>query len=67
MPAKKPANVPASVPAMDRIREIAYQLWVEAGQPEGVAEANWFEAERIAANEGEAPKARKAPARKKAA
>lgn len=63
MPAKK---IPA-VPAVERIREIAYQLWVEAGQPEGAAEANWFEAERIAANESEAPKAKKASVRKKAA
>ncbi|MBX3530422.1 MAG: DUF2934 domain-containing protein [Rhizobiaceae bacterium] len=63
MPAKK---VPV-VPVVERIREIAYQLWIEAGKPEGAAEANWFEAERIAANESEAPKAKKAPARKKAA
>ncbi len=67
MPAKKVAAVPAAIPAIERIREIAYQLWVDAGQPEGAAEENWFEAERIAVNEA-APKAvKKAPARKKAA
>jgi hypothetical protein len=63
MPAKKLETVPA----IERIRAIAYQLWIEAGQPDGAAETNWFEAERIAANEIEAPKAKKAPARKKAA
>jgi hypothetical protein len=64
MPSKKPATVPA----IERIREIAYQLWLEAGCPEGTAEADWFAAEQIASSEN-APAARpkRAPARKKAA
>jgi hypothetical protein len=63
-----PARKPAPETAVERIREIAYQLWIEAGRPEGAAEANWFEAERIAANEQVAAKpARKAPVRRKAA
>jgi hypothetical protein len=28
------------------VRDLAYQLWVERGQPEGNAEADWYEAER---------------------
>ena len=64
MPAKKPA---AAVPAVERIREIAYRLWVEAGCPEGTAESNWFEAERIAATGSAPDKPKKAPARRKAA
>jgi hypothetical protein len=64
MPSKKPATLPA----IERIREIAYQLWLEAGCPEGSAEADWFAAEQIASNENvPAAKAKKAPARKKAA
>jgi hypothetical protein len=63
-----PARKPAPETAVERIREIAYQLWIEAGRPEGAAEANWFEAERLAAGERDAPRpARKAPARRKAA
>ena len=64
MPAKKPS----AVPAVERIREIAYQLWLEAGQPEGQDTAHWFAAETLAANEVDsAPAKKKAPARKKAA
>ncbi|MBO6718763.1 MAG: DUF2934 domain-containing protein [Rhizobiaceae bacterium] len=63
-----PATKPAATPAIERIREIAYQLWLDAGQPDGTAEADWYAAETIASNEnGPAKKARKAPARKKAA
>ena len=63
MPAKKPA----AVPAIERIREIAYQIWSDAGRPDGAAEEHWLAAERIAANESAAQKTRKAPVRKKAA
>lgn len=63
MPAKKPATVPA----IERIREIAHQLWIDAGRPEGTAEADWLAAEQIAAAEAANAKARKAPIRKKAA
>jgi hypothetical protein len=30
----------------ERIRELAHQLWIERGRPEGGAETDWFEAER---------------------
>ncbi|MFJ5487693.1 DUF2934 domain-containing protein, partial [Hansschlegelia beijingensis] len=41
-----------------RIREIAYQLWEDAGRPEGQERQHWLEAERrVAADAGEpAPK-----------
>ena len=29
-----------------QIRELAYRLWVERGQPEGCADEDWLEAER---------------------
>jgi len=66
MPAKKSS----ATPAVERIREIAYQLWLEAGQPEGQDTAHWFVAETMAANEmtsTPAPTKRKAAPRKKAA
>jgi len=63
MPAKKPA----AVPAVDRIREIAYQLWLDAGQPDGQDAAHWFAAEAMAAGEATSPPAKKAAPRKKAA
>jgi hypothetical protein len=31
---------------LQRVRELAYRLWVERGSPEGGAEADWYEAER---------------------
>ncbi len=63
-----PARNAAVPPAVDRIREIAYQLWLDAGCPEGTAEADWFAAEQMAtAESAPARKAKKAPARKKAA
>lgn len=58
MPSKKTA----AVPAVERIREIAYQIWLDAGQPDGLDTAHWFEAEAKAADE-----AANQPARKKAA
>ena len=35
----------------DRIREIAYFLWLEEGCPEGEAERHWLAAETIAESE----------------
>jgi Protein of unknown function (DUF2934) len=35
----------------DLVRERAYQIWQERGQPEGSAEDHWFEAEREMAGE----------------
>jgi hypothetical protein len=34
-----------------RIRDIAYFLWLEAGCPEGDAEKHWFSAERFVDSE----------------
>ena len=62
MPAKK-----SVAPADERIREIAHQLWLDAGQPDGDAEIHWSMAEAIAIKELSAPKAAKAPAKKAAA
>jgi Protein of unknown function (DUF2934) len=36
-----------------RIRDIAYFLWLEEGSPEGGAERHWLEAEGLAASEPE--------------
>lgn len=66
MPSKKTA----AAPAIDRIREIAYQLWIDADQPHGEDAAHWFAAETLAAGEianDPAPAKRKAAPRKKAA
>ncbi len=56
-----------TTPALDRIREIAHQIWLDAGMPEGEAEIHWALAEAMVTKEAEEPKAKKAPARKKAA
>jgi Protein of unknown function (DUF2934) len=40
-------TVPATV-SEEKIREIAHQLWVDAGQPEGQAESHWFHALEMA-------------------
>jgi septal ring-binding cell division protein DamX len=32
----------------EKIREIAHQLWIEAGQPSGQAEDHWFKALELA-------------------
>lgn len=64
MPSKKPA----ATPAVERIREIAYQLWLDAGCPDGQDAAHWFEAETLVANEAAVrPAPKKAAPRKKAA
>ena len=30
-----------------RVQEIAYQLWLQEGRPEGRADAHWYEAEAV--------------------
>jgi hypothetical protein len=37
----------------DGIRELAYQLWLDAGQPEGRDDEFWYQAERQLAENGE--------------
>ena len=41
----------------DRVRAIAYSLWLEEGQPEGRAESHWLKAMELA-TEAQAPMAR---------
>lgn len=50
-----------------KIREIAHQLWVEAGKPEGQAEDHWFKAIELAAKAANAKSAAKAKPAVKAA
>ncbi len=38
----------------DKIRDRAFQLWDQAGQPDGREEEFWYEAEKELAGEGEA-------------
>jgi hypothetical protein len=40
----------------DRIRELAYLLWLEEGYPEGQAERHWLTAEILIASEPPEPK-----------
>jgi Protein of unknown function (DUF2934) len=68
------ADKNTAVVSEEKIREIAHQLWVEAGQPDGQAESHWFkaieQASAKAAKKAAAPvkvAAVKAPAPKKAA
>lgn len=37
----------------ERIRERAYRLWIEEGQPEGSQERHWAEARRMVDQEAE--------------
>lgn len=39
----------------DRVRAIAYALWLEEGQPQGRAEAHWFKALELVNAEALAP------------
>ena len=68
MAASKSAS---AVVSEEKIREIAHQLWVEAGQPEGQAEDHWFKAIELAsakaAKKAAAPKAAAKPAAAKPA
>jgi hypothetical protein len=58
----------SSVATEDRVRAVAYSLWLDEGQPHGRAEAHWLKAVELvnaeaAINEFPAPKPkRKAPA-----
>jgi Protein of unknown function (DUF2934) len=45
-----------------KIREIAHDLWVEAGKPEGQAEDHWFRAIELAAKAAKTKSAAKKPA-----
>ena len=54
---------PAVAPE-DRVKALAYAIWLEEGQPEGRAEAHWFKALELA-NAEAAPVAK--PRRKTAA
>jgi Protein of unknown function (DUF2934) len=49
-----------------KIREIAHDLWVEAGKPEGQAEDHWFKAIELAAKAAKTKSAVKKPAAKAA-
>ncbi len=62
-----PALKTTAEPAVERIREIAHQIWIDAGMSDGEADLHWALAEAIATKQEAEPKARKAPARKKAA
>ncbi len=42
-----PAEAETTTDRNDRIREIAYFLWVEEGCPEGAAERHWLAAETL--------------------
>ncbi|MFZ1772510.1 MAG: DUF2934 domain-containing protein [Rhizobiaceae bacterium] len=48
---------PAARTAEDRIREIAHQIWLEEGCPDGRAEQHWVLAEAVAANANPLPSA----------
>ncbi len=47
-----------------KIREIAHDLWVEAGRPEGQAEDHWFKAIELAAKAANTKSAAKKPSAK---
>lgn len=59
-----------AVVSEEKIREIAHQLWIESGQPEGQAEDHWFKAIELAsakaAKKSAAPKVTAKPAAKAA-
>jgi hypothetical protein len=60
MAAKKTATV-----SEEKIREIAHQLWVEAGKPEGQAEHHWYKAIEFASAKAAKKAAAKPAAAKK--
>ena len=52
----KPRATKAKAPSVEsleeaRVREIAHQLWLEAGSPEGDDQKFWFEAQAVALRE----------------
>jgi hypothetical protein len=51
----------------EKIREIAHQLWMEAGKPEGQAESHWYKALALASAKAVKKSAAKKPAAKTAA
>ena len=51
---------------LDRVRERAHALWEEQGQPEGLHEAHWREAEHDIAQEDAAPASARRLPRKRA-
>ncbi|MBI2719827.1 MAG: DUF2934 domain-containing protein [Rhizobiales bacterium] len=56
-------NNPA-VSIEDRVRAVAYDLWVAEGQPEGRAEAHWLKAyELVNAEAGAAARPKRAAAK----
>ena len=56
------SNFAASSPE-DRVRAVAFSLWVEEGMPEGRAESHWFKAlELVNAEAAAAQPKRKSPA-----
>jgi hypothetical protein len=63
-------TAPRALASEDRLRELAYAIWLEEGCPEGRAEAHWFEAVRRASAEPAAktkarkPAVRRTPVRK---
>jgi hypothetical protein len=57
----------STVAPEDRVRAVAYSLWLDEGRPHGRAESHWLKAQEIVNAEAAvepAPK-RKAPARKR--
>ena len=55
-----------AVVSEEKIREIAHQLWVEAGKPEGQAEDHWFKAISLASDKAAKKATAKPAAAKKA-
>ncbi|MFT3986738.1 DUF2934 domain-containing protein [Aestuariivirga sp.] len=55
-----------TLPTEEKIREIAYALWLEEGQPDGRAEIHWLKASELV-NAEAPPVVKKAGAPKKAA
>ncbi|MGB7976705.1 MAG: DUF2934 domain-containing protein [Roseiarcus sp.] len=49
----QPEAGPTTPDRHDRIREIAYYLWLDEGCPEGVAERHWVAAEAVLESEPE--------------
>jgi hypothetical protein len=60
-------KVAAAVVSEQKIRDIAHQLWVEAGKPEGQAEDHWFKAIGLASSKAAKKSSAKAAAAKKPA
>ena len=40
-------SISLAVPNEDRIRAVAYALWLEEGQPDGRAESHWLKANEL--------------------